>query len=476
MRNSRRNLHILSAVTFALSLVTITSGLKLAVSNPSKQNTSIETIVGSSEYSVGNSFGTIYSIDGKQISEIVEMNGNEKCVAINGYSEIVGSESGLLINELRPLLLANNKEINRRYRTGDNVITTLHNNGMRVAHSMLADYDSSVEASICVISRDGAVLVSAGNNSYDGLSFFEEQPPKDLFVDYNVSDNRKGSSFKPLVYRMLLGHISELPDNMIFTSGNFTDTAAVLVNGEPIHNWDYCYNNYYESYDDNGNLVRTCTLANLLEFSSNTAPVRLTRELGFEKAYTYMTQLYALDRNIQTDINELSSVSSSKERLPWFFFGQDAAVSPLRMCSSLSFAVSGEFAIPFYVAALQKPDGNIYYMANPSAKEDYSIEINVKDDILNNALEDTFESYLSDKVRSEYSQDLLESRRILCKSGTAENSNGTENRVLMMTLLNKDRTNVIGTACICVNNSSYSIGNDVFIIKLLNVFESIGML
>lgn len=104
------------------------------------------------------------------------------------------------------------------------------------------------------------------------------------------------------------------------------------------------------------------------------------------------------------------------------------------------------------------------------------MDISVRDDILVNALSDTFESYLDNRLMAVYSDELLYSRRILSKSGTAENEDGTENRVLMMSILSEDRSDVICTACICVNGTSSSITNAVFIEKLFSVLESMKII
>jgi len=476
MRNSKRNTTILSIATVALSVIAVATALPLALQNTTIRPFNVlENIIGDTDYAVGNNYGSIYSIDGIPIAEEISINDKEKYVAKTGYSEIVGSESGSLIYNCKSVLLSNNSPANRRMREGDSIITTLHSEGMRAAHNMLAEYDKSVDASICIVLRDGAVLVSAGNNSYDNSAFFDGEPPEKLYIDLNASDKEKGSSWKPLVYRMLLMHLDKLPDNMDFTSSGFIDWSSVSVQGNTINNWDYYFSENYD-YDAGGLFHRRCSLAQLLEYSSNTAPVRLTQEIGFQKSFLYMNELYGLDKQLVTEINSLSSVNSSSERLPWFFFGQDASVSPIRMCQLYNFAMSGEFYVPFYTVAVREPDGKMIYNAQPHYKSEYNIDVSVEHDLLNNSLEDTFESYLTDRVRNEFSAELLESRRFLAKSGTAENSNGTENRTLTMTILSNDRKEVIGSACICVNNASWLITNDEFIIKLLNVLTACDML
>lgn len=473
MRNAKRNTLIITALMIAFSILSITSLSKLVFTAPQHELTGLEYILGDMEYAVGNNYGLIYSIDGTQIAD--ENDGHYS--AINGYSEIIGDESGGIVYELRPILLANSCVANKRNRTGNSIVTTLHSTGQATAHSILSEYGEDVEASICVVLKDGAVLVSATNASYSPQAFQNPEQYKDLYVDYNAAESAKGSSFKPIVYRMLLGHLDELSNGMSFVGTDFEDLSEVNVYGNTIHNCDYYYPANYDTMRDDGTYSRFCSLTNLLQYSSNTAPVRLTQDIGFKKSYQYMNQLYALDQPLNTDVNTLTvEPILSEDRLPYFFFGQDASVPAVRMAQLYNYCISGDYYVPFYCAAVKDPDGTTIYMANPEPKDNYSMDFSVKDDILVNALSDTFESYLDNRLIAGYSDELLYSRRILTKSGTAENEDGTENRVLMMSVLAENRSDVICTACICVNGTSSSITNAVFIEKLFSVLESMKII
>lgn len=342
---------------------------------------------------------------------------------------------------------------------------------------MLSDYDvEQVEASITVMTRDGALLVSAGNNSSDETAFAAMAKPKDLYIDYSSAAKEKGSCFKPVTYRMLLQNANRLPENLDITSDSFEDISYVNANGNTVHNWDWRHPNSYE-YNQNGLYIRYCSLSELLQRSSNTAPLRCARELGLRESYEEMKQMYGIDRPLITEFNSISGVSISNDRLPWLFFGQDACLSGVRMCQLYNHVVSGKFYSPFYVAAITRPDGSIVYEASPSEKQEYHMDIDVENDILNNALEDTFESYLTNSLRGTYPEELLTSRRILAKSGTAENADGTENRTIVLTLLNETRSDVVCTACISVNHVHVgSIANTPLLDKLMQVLYTMEMI
>ena len=468
MRNAKRNTLIITALMVAFSILAVTSLSKLILISPKHELTGLEYILGDMEYAVGNDYGLIYSIDGTQIAE--ENDGHYS--AINGYSEIIGDESGGMIYELKSILLANSCDANKRNRTGNSIVATLHSTGQATAHTVLSDYGEDVEASICVVLKDGAVLVSATNASYSPQAFLDPDRYKDLYVDYNAAEAAKGSSFKPIVYRMLLGHLEELSDGMAFVGTDFEDLSEVNVYGNVIHNYDYYYSANYDTLRSDGTYSRICSLSTLLQYSSNTAPVRLTQDIGFKKSYQYINKLYGLDQLLNTDVNTLTvEPILSEERLPYFFFGQDASVPAVRMAQLYNYCVSGDYYVPFYCASVKNPDGTTIYMANPEPKAQYSMDISVRDDILVNALSDTFESYLNDRLIAIYPKELLYSRRILTKSGTAENEDGTENRVLMMSILNEERSDVICTACICVNGTSSS--PTLFSLKSFSLYSSL---
>lgn len=473
MRNAKRNSLSILCASVTLSLLILFHAIRLMASANVADVTPLEKIIGNSNYAIGNNFGSVYSITGEEL--VIEQNG--KKVSISNFTNIIGNESGGLIYQCKPILLANDAQINRLQRQGNNIITTLHPAGQATAVQLLSEYDvENIEASITFVLRDGTVLVSAGNNSYTEGAYAEAEIPRNLYVDYSTSAKEKGSCFKPVIYRMLLKNTEYLPSNLDITGDSFEDISYVTINGNTTHNWDWGYPSYYES-NNNGLYTRYCSLSELLQRSSNTAPLRCAKALGFKESYEQLCQMYGIDRPLITEINTISGVSLPSERLPWLFFGQDACLSPVRMCQLYNHLVSGRFYSPYYVVGITQPNGNMIYKASPTEKVEYHMDINVKQDILNNALEDTFESYLTNNLRTRYPEELLTSRRLLAKSGTAENADGTENRTIMLTLLNETRTDVVCSACISVNNAAVGeIGNEPLIDKLLQVLYAMEIL
>lgn len=93
---------------------------------------------------------------------------------------------------------------------------------------------------------------------------------------------------------------------LLFVDGDVIDVSEVNVYGNTIRNWDYNINENYDEPDIDGKFSRACSLSELLELSSNTAPIRLTQDIGFKKAYQYMNSLYQLNRPLNTEINSLT--------------------------------------------------------------------------------------------------------------------------------------------------------------------------
>ncbi len=445
------------ALTFVLAIGS-NKLIPLAMSKPDTNDNPLDTLLNVS-VSDGNQSGNIYSIDGEVISA------NDTFID-DTFSIVGSSEGGGMIYKLKNILLNNSDRINKRARQGDNVILTLHSKGMTTAHDLLAEYTNE-QASICVVLRDGSIVVSTGNNT-----------DKDIYVDYNATALAKGSSFKPLLYRVLLQHLDELPSNMDFTQPSFEDISAVTIYDRVIHNWDSTVaNNYDIKNADDHTYTRKRTLADLLKLSSNTAPIRLAKELGFKKTFEYMN-LYQLNSNLVTEINLLDGIQFNEipsEKYPDFFFGQYTYISSVRMCQMYNYMISGRFFTPFYIAKIVKPDGStVSYTADPKPREEYFFDIDVQSDLLNKALHEVFLSYIDSNIKDKYSDELL--NRCLAKSGTVELDNSANNRVMMLSVLNEDRTDVLCSCCISVNNTAKNITNAQLIDKLLTVLSSMEMI
>lgn len=488
MRNEKARTRIFLCMICLSLLVTMIGSLRylyLYAGKNSENVSALEHVIGTMHASIGYQYGGIYSITGERIASEQEVTVDESqrtiYAANDGYSSVIGSENGLMIYDLKNLLLSADSESNRLDRTGNSIITTLHPAGQAVANECLSRYGKDVQASITVVLRDGAVLVDTGNNTYSASAIADPEAHPGLYLNYNIINIKKGSSFKSVAIAMLINHNEELDPEFSIWNSEFEDVSYIEIpNGSIIHNADYQTPGAYVT-NQNGLYTRPVDLSAALRHSSNTYIVRHVQNLGFSKSYRYMNELYGLNKDIITDTNTISGLDIADERLPWFFFGQDAEISAIRLCHLYNFIFSGEFYKPFYVASVFQPDGSMIYKATPTPSSNYSLD--PKDnDILKNALCDCFEAYAGDKL-SRYG-DVIWSRRILCKSGTAETETvdayghkmKAENRTMMMTVFSQDGAEVLASACVCVNNTTTSISNATLCEMLLNTVQAIGLI
>lgn len=428
--------------------------------------------------SEGNSYGEVLSIDGKPIAaEIESEEGESKFCGVEGYTHIVGSPSGGLIYACRNILLANDNSANRLLHQGNSIVTTIYSVGMKAATEQLEEFDDSeTSAYICVVLRDGAVLVAAGNNVYSPEAFFSPDDYEDLYIDYTGWNTSKGSTFKPLTLRMLLLEDDSLDEEYSLYNRSFKDYNTVTVNGDTISNWDCEISGNYTTDEGNGVFSRELDLSQAIQFSANTYVLRHADKLGLETTYNKMNDLYFLDKTLCTEINELSMNEVSPNRLHYLPWGQDAYLSSVELCALYNYAFGGDYSIPFYCARVVRPNGEVIYNASPQPIKDKSFSIDPREDILSNALADAFKSYLTEEQQDKFSE-LVSSRRILAKSGTADLADEAVNRVMVLTVLNEDRTQVVCTACMCIDHTfDYNISNGYMIEKIINVLESMQII
>ena len=482
MRYAKQNTAIFCVLTAALSAFSVLTYSRLLSEKPDGSAVSaLESAMGTeAQMNYGNDYGMVWSLDGEEIAGIHSCRHpetgriTELFCAADGYNSVIGSPSGGLIRSCRSILLSNTAEINRQMRCGNSIVTTLHSGAMRTAMRELAAFREDTDAGICVVLREGTVLVSAGNNGYDSSAFFQPENYADLYVDYNASPLRKGSVWKPVSDRMFLVNDELMPDGFSLYINDFPDVSQHTAGSAVIHNWDWNISGCYE-YTQDGVMYRRFSLSDSLIASSNTYVLRHAEALGLKESYRLMTELYALDKELVTEINTHGVEAVKSDRLPYFFWGQDAVLSNVRLCQLYNFICTGEFYAPFYCAQVLQPDGTIIYNASPEPKQDYKLDVDKEDDILIHAMADTFESYLTDALKNEFSADLLSSRRFLAKSGTAENAD-SENRVMMLTVLNEDKSDVICSACISVNHTTTGISNETLIRKLLLTLQAADIL
>ncbi len=479
MRYAKISSNIFSCIVCMLAIGALVKGDRVIENHkPTVSASPLDALTKAEDgFNVGYSYGEIYSINGKEtLASTISMDEKELYAAKEGFTHIIGSDSGGMIYELSGILRDASDTANRRNRCGNNVVTTLHYEAMQEANKQLSSYEEYVKAAICVVLNDGTVLVDSGNNSrYPQEAFFQPEEYSDLFVNYNISPLSKGSAFKTIISRMMLVHDEEMGTEYSLYVPAFRDVSYIdIANNVRIHNWDSKYPEYY-TLDEGGQLFsREINLSGALQLSSNTYMVRHAQCLGLDTAYQYLKEMYGLDRNLVTEINRMNGLDTQAERLEHLFYGQDAYLSAIRLCQMYNYTFSGQFYTPFYICSVIRPDGETIYKAAPTANEDYTLEVNLENDILKEALADCFENYIKDErtaFEMEFGKELIDSRRILSKSGTAENE-GSENRIMAMTILSEDGNEVIASACISINYTTEGANNVTLLRKLLHTLRA----
>lgn len=292
----------------------------------------------------------------------------------------------------------------------------------------------------------------------------------------------------------ILEHNDELfSDNWSVFNSDFDDQSAVTIKGLYIANWEMISNvdptYYYTSFD--GNVYhRSSDLKLAFINSSNTYFLRHANELGLNKYQKLLNEdlhLYdkysiggfTLDGLVPYIDGKFESEDAYSVNLP---YGNTAILSPVRLASAYNHALSGNFYLPFEIAQICDPSGSVVFQYQPQERKEYKLDVDVSNDIVDDGLKSTFQSYVTkndgtyDAIFDEFSYDLLSSGRLLSKSGTAGVDSDHENRTMALTLLNEDKSNVICTAVISVNNcQENSISNMALIYKLLKVIDKLGV-
>ncbi len=489
----------------------------------------IEQITGSLEPSGGNLYGEIYSLDGVPMLQCIDLSTGENtmgkkstanaqlyCATQRYFAPVIGYDysaenmadsisNGMLSEkEIQNILLSNALYINRKSIQGDSIVTTIYSPAQEEAVNQLDDLSGQENGdiglgSIAVVNADGAILVNASAVSSNQVEFQNNNEnyianTKDEPVYYTTNNNAfqaaaVGSSFKPLTARVLEYNDELFSDSWSIYNSEFDDQSAVTVRGLYITNWEMISNvnptNYYTDFD--GSIYhRVSDLKSAFINSSNTYFLRHANELGLN---TYQTLLnenlhlydkysiggFTLDGLVPYVDGRFESEDAYSVNLP---YGNTAILSPVRLASAYNHALSGEFYLPFEVAQIRDPNGNIIFQYQPTERKEYSLDINLSEDIVADGLRSTFQSYVSNSdgvyndAFDDFSYELLSSERLLAKSGTAGVDSTHENRTMALTLLSKDKSAVICTAVIAVNNCQVdSITNVALIYKLLRVIE-----
>ncbi len=465
----------------AYKLNSITGSSKSAETEPSELSRLIGT---DGSFSKGYEAGKIYSIDGAEIAETyTKSDGSyQKYCGKPGYNGILGSSgSGGAINEWYDVLHSSDNAVNRSYRSGDSIQTTLHSKGQETAAAELAEYcgkDVCESAALCVVLRDSSVLVAAGSNACTEDDYFIDERLNEVHANYCAEPCAIGSVTKIMTARMLLLHDDQLPEEYSLYNSKFRDVSYYdTPEGYRIHNYDYENPEAY-SGSENDQFYRLVPLSDALGLSSNTYFLRHVYALSdgdLMQAYHLMQDTFGLNYDMQTDVCRLNAVACEEKRLPYFFFGQDFSVSPLRAAHLVNFALSGEAYPIRMVSAVYLPDGTELFHADPQPRSELGFCVE-KDDLLREALADCFESYhISEEITAPY-QSLIDNRRLLSKSGTADTKQDHVNTCRVLTVLDEN-DQVTATACILLHNQKNgAMNNDTLYKILLDSLDACGVI
>ena len=443
---------------------------------------------GNGEASSGFDHGSVYSIDGIEIStnceitvddpETEEVEKQVRFCSIPEFTSVLGiegfGENGIL-NQCYTTLHSTAREANIEAKRGNDIQTTFSSKGQLVASKLLRQNfpDTLCDgASIVIVLKDGTVLVAAGSNFFaaDEFNLYDaELFPRTLCIDLTAENLCIGSSAKGITAATFLLNNECFDKEYSLYNNEFEDLSFFTHSGTTISNHDYWYpQNYQNIIDSNTNLMsRKIGLEQALVFSSNTYFWRHALDFGLKNSYNKMNEIFNISEPIKTEIKTIPAVSVERDRLDYFFWGQDMSVSTVKLASMYNYAISGEYYEPYYITGVATPDGEYVYKAKPEKIASFNSK---KTEILKDSLSECFKSYCNNMWESTYSSysNLIEDGRILAKSGTAEViTNEITNHTRTMTVLDEDK-NVVCTAVIAVNRATNECPiNDNLLFSLL---------
>lgn len=451
---------------------------------------SLEALLGTNGVSsAGFNHGNIYSIDGVKITEDVEYYGNEYQCAADGFSSVLGAENvGGMINTCFDTLHSTANKVNVDMKTGNNIVTTFHYKGQTRAVQLLKNnysFNDCNSASVSVVLKDGTILVAAGINSYKPNEINFTNLPKDFCIDQTVSNYKLGSVAKPVTSRTLLEndkYVRKINEEDSLRNEKYKDLSVFTSGTVTIRNHDCDIEKNYEETDPvTGVRTRKISLPEALMYSSNTYFWRHAMTLGLDRTYKLENKLFNIGVPIQTEINTIKAVEVDDNRLDYFFWGQDFNCSTTRICEIYNHIISGEAYVPFYVTAVTLPDDQLIYKAVP--KKVKSLDLDIEDnDLLRNSLSQCFEFYcknIDSIYNNEKYKKLIENKRLLAKSGTADVDldYGITNNTRVLTVLD-DKDDVVCTASILVERAKHDAAvNDLIMFSILfEVLEATGII
>ena len=474
---------------------------------PEEEKCSLERQLPGMCPSNGNQFGAIYSLDGDPMVSIATSSGtplqrirtDEDVLYYpteDYYAPVVGvavnqvAYKGLLANA-QTILQSNATYSNISRLEGNTIITTYVSVGMQEAFEQIKEFQDS---SIAVVNYDGSILVntsSMANGMQEYLErYFQSEAdknnpeseteaagtpavisPMDYFVGiHDASVSRQvGSSFKPITARVLSLCSDQLPPGYDITRTDFPDPGSVTLRSYKVSNWDA---------DTAGK--RQLSLAEAFIHSSNVYFLRFADAMGLEIFRSQLDSIFKTDQSIYTGTLELQPITNNDlypedQFIVYLPYGQSACVSGIRMASMYQL-LDGSFYVPFDVAQVRTPDGEIIYNADPQQVNGYSYEVDMATDPVIDGLRQSFFSYIcldDGSIRSvlnDHDSELLLSGRLLAKSGTAIVGNGCqEEHTMALSVLNEEQNKIICTAFLDVHGDEVTYAEEID--KLLHVLE-----
>ena len=481
----------------------------------------IERITGSFQPSAGNLYGNIYSLDGKPMLKCLDLNTGDDitgkrsdcskgilyCATQPYFAPVIGhtfygarpadnEEAGMLKEDgTKHILQANSLYCNAHTIRGDSIITTIVSSAQEEAVNQLQEY---ADASMAVVNADGALLVNAGTlelkefQNSDGGEYIANDADAPAYVlSYRNAHDvlTVGSSFKTISARVFQQNDANFPPEWSVYNDSFDDISSITIDGYTISNWEINSRvnplNYY-TYFDNEVYHRQSSLADALIHSSNTYFLRHATQMGLTEYRGQLDSIFQLyqpydigDRSVD-GLQPIDDSTFSDILLP---YGQSAVISPARLAAAYNHAIGGKFYRPFEIAQIRTPNNEVIFSYQPEEISEYSLDIDVKQDVLVKGLGESFLSYIQNKNGTYHQQfngfspDLLGSGGLLAKRSTAVVDASTDNRTMAITLLNPAKDAVVCTAVIAVRRAaSNQASNDELIYKILKVLEKTGVL
>lgn len=214
-----------------------------------------------------------------------------------------------------------------------------------VLKSGLEKYHAKTASAVVMDPKTGNILALASFPNYDPATYFNF--PKELYKNIIVADQYEpGSVFKVLVMAAALNEDLVKPDTKC-------DICAgpISLGGFDIRTWD---NKYFPD----------SSMTDVIIHSDNTGMVFVSKKLGLNKFYSYLTN-FGFGTGTKIDLEDESSPDIRAKDdwkeidLATASFGQGIAVTPIQMVTAVSAIANGGLLMePHVVGAVEDINGS----------------------------------------------------------------------------------------------------------------------